>query len=145
MNRSQDFDALLEPYHECLAQLITGADPTKYKDFYSPGDDTTLCNPFVPVAAGFEQVSRALEVAASNYADGECDEFELVAKLVTPELAYLVEFERYRARLGGSDEMTPVSLRVTSIFRPEDGTWKLVHRHADPISKPRPAESVIES
>jgi ketosteroid isomerase-like protein len=37
-----------------------------------------------------------------------------------------------------------VSLRVTSILRAEDGTWKIVHRHADPISTPQPAESVIQ-
>jgi ketosteroid isomerase-like protein len=145
MNATEDFDALLEPYHDCLAQLIKGEDPTRYKDFYSRGDDATLCNPFVPVATGFDQISSALELAASNYADGECDEFELFAKKVTPELAYLGEFERYRAKVGGANEMTAVSLRVTSIFRPEEGTWKLVHRHADPISAPRPAESVIES
>jgi ketosteroid isomerase-like protein len=37
-----------------------------------------------------------------------------------------------------------VTLRVTSIFRPEDGTWKILHRHADPITTPQPAESVIQ-
>jgi ketosteroid isomerase-like protein len=35
-------------------------------------------------------------------------------------------------------------LRVTMIYRPEDGTWKVVHRHADPISTPRPAETLIQ-
>jgi ketosteroid isomerase-like protein len=35
-------------------------------------------------------------------------------------------------------------LRVTSILRPEDDTWKIVHRHADPITAPQPAESVIQ-
>jgi ketosteroid isomerase-like protein len=42
------------------------------------------------------------------------------------------------------EEVTPVVLRVTSIFRPEDGTWKIVHRHADPITTAQPAESVIQ-
>ena len=30
------------------------------------------------------------------------------------------------------------------IMRPEDGVWKIVHRHADPITSARPAESVIQ-
>jgi hypothetical protein len=30
------------------------------------------------------------------------------------------------------------------IFRPEEGTWKIVHRHADPITTPQAVESVIQ-
>jgi ketosteroid isomerase-like protein len=56
----------------------------------------------------------------------------------------VVEIERGEAKIGGSEEMTPWALRVTMIFRPEDGEWKVVHRHADPITTPRPAESVIQ-
>jgi ketosteroid isomerase-like protein len=67
-----------------------------------------------------------------------------VAKYVTSELAYIVEVESYQARVGGGEDITPVALRVTSIFRPEDGTWKIVHRHADPITTSQPAESVIQ-
>jgi ketosteroid isomerase-like protein len=69
--------------------------------------------------------------------------FERVAQLITPELGYVMEIERYRAKIGGSDEVTSVELRVTSILRPEDGTWKVVHRHADPITTPRPPKSVV--
>jgi len=57
--------------------------------------------------------------------------------------AFVVEVERLSAKIGGSEEETPVSLRVTSIFRNEDGEWKLLHRHADPITSPRPAQSVV--
>lgn len=60
------------------------------------------------------------------------------------ELAYLVEIETYRAKVGGSDEFSPAGLRVTTVFRPEDGTWKVVHRHGDPAVGPRPAETVIQ-
>ena len=52
--------------------------------------------------------------------------------------------ERVKAKMGGSGDVTPFALRVTMIFRPEDGEWKIVHRHADPITTPQPAESVIK-
>ena len=85
-----------------------------------------------------------MERAASNYRDGEIVGFENVAKYVTPEFAYIVEVERYKAKVGGGEELAPIALRVTSIFRPEEGTWKVVHRHADPITTARPPESVIQ-
>ncbi len=85
-----------------------------------------------------------MQRAASNYRDGEAAGFELVSKHVTPDLAYIVEVERYKAKIGGRDDITPVALRVTSIFRLEEGVWKIVHRHADPITMARPAESVIQ-
>jgi ketosteroid isomerase-like protein len=45
--------------------------------------------------------------------------------------------------MGGADEMRPSSLRVTTIFRREDGDWKIIHRHADPITAPRTIESIV--
>ena len=63
---------------------------------------------------------------------------------MTPELAYVVWIERQEAKMGANDELTPFALRVTMIFRPEEGEWKVVHRHADPITTAQPAESVIQ-
>ena len=70
--------------------------------------------------------------------------FENVSTVVTQDLAYTLEIESYRARVGGASELTPIALRVTTVFRREDGIWKVTHRHADPITGPRPGESVIQ-
>jgi ketosteroid isomerase-like protein len=86
-----------------------------------------------------------MERAASLYRGGEVVGFDVIAKNATPDLAYIVEVERYKAKIAGSEQVTPVALRVTSIFRPEEGTWKIVHRHADPITTLQPAESVIQT
>jgi ketosteroid isomerase-like protein len=85
-----------------------------------------------------------MERAASLYRDGEIVGFENIAKYVTPELAYIVEVERYKAKVGGSEDVVPVALRVTSTLRPEEGSWRIMHRHADPITTARPADSVIQ-
>jgi ketosteroid isomerase-like protein len=104
----------------------------------------TLGNPFGPFARGRQNVLSTAEGAASRYRDGEIVGFEPITRHVTADLACIVEVERFRAKVGGSDNLSTIALRVTSIFRPEDGVWKLVHRHADPITTPQPSTSVIE-
>jgi ketosteroid isomerase-like protein len=137
-------DLPLDEYHRAGLE-ITNGNPDVYKELYSRADDATLANPFGPPARGWNEVSATLDRAAMNYRDGEVVGFENVSTVVTPDLAYTVEVESYRARVGGGPDMTPVAVRVTTVFRREDGSWKLLHRHADPITMVRPAESVIQN
>jgi ketosteroid isomerase-like protein len=137
------FDEVLEQYHLALDEIMKGS-PEGYKRVYSRRDDVTLANPFGPPARGWDEVARTLERAASHYRDGEATGFENVSKYITAELAYTVEIERGQAKVEGRADVTPIAVRVTTIFRPEEGTWKVVHRHADPITTPQPAESVIQ-
>ena len=143
MAAPEDFDQVIELYHLALDKIING-DPDGYKQLYSHREDVTLANPFGPPARGWEQVGATMERAASQFRDGEIVGFENVAKYVTPELAYIVEVERSQIKIGGREDLSPVALRVTTIFRPEDGIWNVVHRHADPITTAQPAESVIQ-
>ncbi len=145
MNAS-DFDAVVEQYHLAAGEFLKG-NPEPYKKMFSQREDVSLANPFAPfgpVSRGWKQVAETMERAASNYRDGELTSFENVTKYVTPDLAYIVEVEWFKVKVGGSEEIAPVALRTTSILRPEDGTWKIVHRHADPITSARPAESVVQ-
>ena len=138
-----DLDQVIERSHLALGEIVNG-NPEPLKEMYSHRPDVSLANPFGPPVRGWDEAARTMERAASNYRDGEIVDFENVAKYVTSELAYIVEVERYQARVGGGEDIIPVALRVTSIFRSEDGTWKIVHRHADPITTAQPAESVIQ-
>jgi ketosteroid isomerase-like protein len=134
----------LEAYHRAGLE-ITNGNPAVYKELYSRGDDVTLANPFGPPAVGWTEVSATLDRAAANYRDGEVVRFENVSTVISPELAYIVEIESYRARVGGGSELVPVAVRVTTVFRREDGSWRVTHRHADPITARRPPESVIQT
>ena len=138
-----DFDQVLEQWQLVSGEFLKG-NPEPVKELWSRRDDVTLANPFGPPVRGWEQVVEVMDHAASQARDGELVSVEIVAKHVTPELAYVVEIEHPEAKIGGSEDITPFDLRVTMIFRPEEGTWKIVHRHADPITTARPAESVIQ-
>jgi ketosteroid isomerase-like protein len=106
-------------------------------------DDATLANPFGPPARGLEQIAEAMERAAANFREGEAIGFERISGYATSVLGYVVEVERFRSKLGGADEFHEFALRVTSVLRLEGGEWKIVHRHADPITAPRSAESLL--
>ncbi len=143
MSTVDDLDRVVEQFHLALGEIVKG-NPEPAQKLFSHREDVTLANPLGPPARGWEQVAQTMERAASNLRDGEIDGIEIVAKYVTPELAYVVEIERTKGRVGGREDIAPVDLRVTMIFRPEEGTWKVVHRHADPITTARPAESMIQ-
>ncbi len=139
---TSDFDQFVEQYHLALDEFFRG-NPEPAKMLYSHREDASLANPFGPVASGWKQIAKTMGRAASNYREGQATGFERAAKYVTPDLAYIVEVERFKAKVGGNEEIASGALRVTSILRREDGAWKIVHRHADPITTVRPAESVI--
>lgn len=142
LENTADFDQLVERYHAALGEFMTG-NPQPALALFSQGDDMTLANPFGPVVLGPSRVKQAAERAAMNYAGGRAVGFETIAKHVTPDLAYIVEVERYEAKVGDRNDRSPLALRVTSIFRHEASGWKLLHRHGDPITTARPPESVL--
>jgi ketosteroid isomerase-like protein len=136
-------DELIEQYQLALDEFLKG-NPEPVQKLFSHRVDATLANPYNPPVRGWERIAEVTEHAASLRRDGEATGFEIVSKYVTPELAYIVQIERLKAKVGGREDITPYSLRSTMIFRPEDGEWKVVHRHADPITTAQPAESVLQ-
>jgi ketosteroid isomerase-like protein len=143
MSAEENVAELIEQFTLAQGELLKGnSEPAK--EFCSHREDVTLANPIGLVVHGWEQVAAATDQAASQFRDGEYLGVEDISKYVTPELAYIVRIERAKAKVGGQPVVSPVTLRATMIMRPEDGVWKIVHRHADPITTARPAASVIQ-
>jgi ketosteroid isomerase-like protein len=138
-----DLEELQEQYHRSVGELIKG-NPSPQEQFWSRSDDVTLANPLGPPARGWAEVSAAMRRAASQLSDGEGLESERISGSSGGDLAYTLEIERCRVKVGGANELAPSSLRVTTIFRREEDGWKVLHRHADPIMTPQPIESVVQ-
>jgi ketosteroid isomerase-like protein len=138
-----DVDQLIDQYQQALDAFMKG-NPEPVKELFSHREDVTLANPLGPPAHGWDEVGATIERAASQSRDGRLVGVEIVEKHVTPEFANTLWLEHAEGKMGRREDIAPVTLRVTMIFRPEDGTWKVVHRHADPITTSQPAESVIQ-
>lgn len=116
--------------HAALDAMLKG-DCSRYVALLSDRDDVTWGNPFGPFARGRESVEATLASAAARMPGGKATDFDRIATYRAENLAVVVEVEH--AETGGG----AASLRVTSVFRLEGDAWKLVHRHADPITSPR--------
>lgn len=135
-------EAMIAESHEALRKILNG-DPTGYAALFADRDDITLGNPFGPFGKGRAAVLKALNNASTKYRDGTVVGVERVAVYSAGKLVVVVEIEHDRAKLGTSADFAEFAARVTSVYEKIGKQWKLVHRHADPITAPRPAESML--
>ena len=140
---SSTFDDAINAFNAAQHHYLNG-NPGPAQAVFSRRDDVTLCNPVGPPCRGPENVDRAAAEPSSHLTDGEVSGFDEVSRFVTADLGYLVRIERGQAHIDGSPEPVPYSLRVTMVFRSEGEGWKIAHRHADPITTPRPLASAME-
>jgi ketosteroid isomerase-like protein len=133
----------IEQHHSAANEVLKGK-VLPWKEICSHRDDVTIIGGWGGYDRGWtEQVEKRYEWAAARFEGGEVH-FENISLVVTPELAYSVDIERCHVRLSGIDGVVPMALRVTTIYRLEDGQWKMVHRHADPLLTVQGAASVIQ-
>lgn len=66
------------------------------------------------------------------------------AQGMSGDLAYTVWLEKNVARVVGQEERGPVVLRVTHLYRREEGSWKVIHRHADAFIEKIEATAVLQ-
>lgn len=132
-----DVGQVIEQYHSGLHMFALG-DPEPIKAMYARNEDVVLANPFGGSSLGWDAVTQALDYASSNFRDGAPVRCEEVSRYVGAELVTVFEYEHWETKVGGRDEPSPFDLRVTSTFRFEGEGWKLVSRHADPLTKPHP-------
>jgi ketosteroid isomerase-like protein len=147
----EEFNQTVDGFREALRSYVKG-DPEPALGFFSGRDDVTLANPLEAPRRGPAAVAEAARKAAAIFQeDGPmrfeevASEFEEIVRVVTADLGYLVQIERHQGRLAGTRENIVSALRATLVIRREGDTWKISHRHADPILSERKAETLVQA
>lgn len=97
---------------------------------WSQNDPVTLFGAAM-TSIGWTEIGAGFEWLASRFSNCESFDYEVIAADASGDLAYIVGIEHTTASVNGAPP-GPYSLRVTTIFRRENGEWKVVHRHGDP-------------
>ena len=118
----------LDRVHSATVAIGRG-DPEPYMRLWSRADDVSLFGAWGPCKQGWDQVSQTFRWVATRFAGGELRCEDLIVN-VSGDLAYTAGYER-GAMAVDEEAPEPMSIRVTQIYRREDGEWRLVHRHGD--------------
>jgi ketosteroid isomerase-like protein len=106
--------------------------PLQRLEMWSTKDPVTLFGAWGPCKSGTEEVTRISKWVASRFSNCTEFNFEIVAAGVSGDLAYTVGYEHSLRSLDGGP-VENATLRVTHIYRKENGEWKIVHRHGDTL------------
>jgi ketosteroid isomerase-like protein len=68
--------------------------------------------------------------SGQTFSNGSDFRFEVIAAGVGNDLAYNVGYETSLVSLDGGP-VGPSRIRVTHVYRRENGEWRMVHRHGD--------------
>jgi len=141
MTKLDDFLAPTLARQVQAEQALVSGDPGPRLAMTSTQDPVTVFGAMVPVRSGWDEVSETLRWLAARWSDSTDYRFDVVAADVSGDMAYLVGFEHVANSVLGLP-VEPYTLRVTHIFRRENGEWKIAHRHADyvPIDQTLPSE-----
>jgi ketosteroid isomerase-like protein len=82
--------------------------------------------------SGWAEVEPIFDKLEASFANCTSYRNEVIAAGASGDLAYIVALEHTTVSING----TPRSyvLRATTVFRREDGDWRVVHRHGDPLT-----------
>ena len=90
--------------------------------WHSPRGETVIGAEIVPACY--------MKEAASFHSHGTTH-FEIIQQGCDDALGFWTGFQVATVRINDAPHPVTMRLRVTEIFRKIDGTWKLIHRHAD--------------
>jgi ketosteroid isomerase-like protein len=114
-------------------QAMVLGDPEPRMRLWSRHDPVTLFGAATgDCKTGWDELSRIFRWVASTFSQVSDFRFDVEVADVSGDLAYTVGYERFTGSIDGRPA-APTTVRVTHVYRREDGEWKIVHRHGDSV------------
>lgn len=128
-NPADSFPAALAALRAALADVANG-DVAAIKALYSHGDEATSFYGWGGYEKGWAAVSQRWDWAGQQFKGGTVSH-ENVTTVVGDDLALVTDIESFAVSMEAGAAPSRWTNRVTHVFRFEEGSWRLLHRHAN--------------
>jgi ketosteroid isomerase-like protein len=129
MSEPEDFTTKTLERQRMASDAMVAGDPGPFMSMWSRRDPVSVFGAWGPCKTGWDDLSQAFQWVGSRFSDGKTS-YPLEVIHAGTDLAYTAGYEHGQVSIDGGPPQ-PINMRVTHIYRLEDGEWKLVHRHAD--------------
>ncbi len=127
----KDFQAFVGTCREAVAEQVSGRTGA-FQSLWSQDDDVVLIGAAGSHQKGWHDVSERLSWASQHLNFGGFHVENLLTS-VSGDLAFTVDLEHMSREVGGEREHR--TLRSSQGYRLEDGRWRVVFRHGDPMAE----------
>jgi ketosteroid isomerase-like protein len=143
MGEVDEFRETIIPRQIAAEEAFVHGDPGPRMELWSRRDPVTLFGAIGMSESGWDQLGEPFPWVASRFSDVSDFRFDVETVEVVGDMAYTLGFERFNGSIGGRP-VEPVTVRVTHIYRREDGEWRIIHRHGNspPVEQRPLAEAV---
>ena len=125
---TEEREAAANAYVSGNAALVSGLSvKTGPATFFGPGGGLIV---------GAEKIITTNERGAKSFEPGSKSKFKVAQQAAGERSGVLVGDAKCAGKVQGKPGKVTMNLRVTEVFRREKGGWKLIHRHADMLTKP---------
>jgi ketosteroid isomerase-like protein len=123
--------ALVARSHAANAALLQG-DVERWQALSPLTEDFVLMSPFGGAPSHGQYTPEKLASIGRFFRNGQLEQ-EVVQTFATDDMVVLALIERAQVEVGGLPAQ-PWALRVTLVYQRDGDTWRLAHRHADPLA-----------
>jgi ketosteroid isomerase-like protein len=129
----ESFADFLVRRQDVAAAYVTG-DAAPLNEIVAVAGDTTFFPPDGGHMHGAQAVAERYRDDAKAFGRGGTSKLEILQSDAEGDLAFWTGIQTAKVRVGKPRKGVRVKLRITEVFRFQNGGWKMIHRHADPAA-----------
>ena len=124
-----DFKTFMRTDRDAAALAYCRGDGAPIAAIATDGDPASFFGPDGKVTKSAAAIKEAYIKGAKAFGPNGESRLDIVQMAEGGDIAYWSGLQVATVEMDG--KRVPMTLRITELYRREDGDWKLVHRHAD--------------